>query len=224
MAEAIALEATAPEAAEKKNVVVFKKPYQFEGKEYTELDLSGMERLTVQDVIDIQRELIEQGNTAALGAIEATTGYAMALATKACRKPVELFKLMPRKTMEQVQEAILRALAGSQPREQAEAQIKAHVVKFDQPYIYDGKKADIKGQTFESVDLSGVGDLCTMHEITAENRMAAEGFSPLNKDRNYLHAVIVASQATGLPEDFFTGLPVCEAAKLRNTVDSGFFE
>ena len=131
---------------------------------------------------------------------------------------------MPRKTMEQVQEAILRALAGSQPREQAEAQIKAHVVKFDQPYIYDGKKADIKGQTFESVDLSGVGDLCTMHEITAENRMAAEGFSPLNKDRNYLHAVIVASQATGLPEDFFTGLPVCEAAKLRNTVDSGFFE
>ena len=79
-------------------------------------------------------------------------------------------------------------------------------------------------QTFESVDLSGVGDLCTMHEITAENRMAAEGFSPLNKDRNYLHAVIVASQATGLPEDFFTGLPVCEAAKLRNTVGSGFFE
>src|SRR5699024_12095099 len=87
MAEDIALEATAPEAAEKKNVVVFKKPYKFEGKEYTELDLSGMERLTVQDVIDIQRELIEQGNTAALGAIEATTGYAMALATKACRKP-----------------------------------------------------------------------------------------------------------------------------------------
>ena len=131
MAEAIALEATAPEAAEKKNVVVFKKPYKFEGKEYTELDLSGMERLTVQDVIDIQRELIEQGNTAALGAIEATTGYAMALATKACRKPGELFKLMHRNTMEQGQEAILRALAGSQHRERGEAQITAHGVQCD---------------------------------------------------------------------------------------------
>ena len=85
---------------------------------------------------------------------------------------------MPRKTMEQVQEAILRALAGSQPREQAEAQIKAHVVKFDQPYIYDGKKADIKGQTFESVDLSGVGDLCTMHEITAKTGWRRKAFRP----------------------------------------------
>lgn len=54
MAEAIALE-----TAEKKIVVEFKKPYKFEGKEYTELDLSGLEKLTVQDVIDVQRELID---------------------------------------------------------------------------------------------------------------------------------------------------------------------
>lgn len=217
-------ETVVSESAAKKIVAEFKKPYKFEGKEYTELDLSGLEKLTVQDVIDIQREMLEQGNNAALGAIEATTGYAMALATKASRQPVELFKLMPRKTMEEVQKTVLKALAGSQSKEQAEAQTKTHVMQFDRPYVYNGKKADIKGQTFESVDLSGVGDLCTMHEITAENRMAAEGFMPLNKDRNYLHAVVVASQATGLPEDFFTGLPLCEAAKLRNMVDSGFFE
>lgn len=44
----------------------------------------------------------------------------------------------------------------------------------------------------------------------------------MNKDRNYFHAVVIASQATGLPEDFFTALPLCEAAKLRNAVDSAF--
>ncbi|MFQ7320044.1 MAG: phage tail assembly protein [Faecalibacterium sp.] len=219
MAEAIALG-----SAEKKIVVEFKKSYKFEGKEYTELDLSGLEKLTVQDVIDAQRELTNQGDTIALGAIESTTGFAMVLATKASRKPVEMFKLMPRKTMEQVQETVMKVLGRGQTKEQTEMQAKTHVVKFNSLYIYNGKKADIKGQTFESVDLSGVGDLCTMHELTAENRMAAEGFMVLNKDRNYLHAVIVASQATGLPEDFFTGLPLCEATKLRNAVDSGFFE
>lgn len=219
MAEAIALE-----TAEKKIVVEFKKPYKFEGKEYTELDLSGLEKLTVQDVIDVQRELIDQGNTAALGIIESTTGFAMSLATKASRKPVELFKLMPRSAMNQVQQTVMKAVSGSQTREQAEEQAKNHVMKFDRPYVYNGKKADIKGQTFESVDLSGVSELCTMHELTAENRMTAEGFTVMNKDRNYFHAVIVASQGTGLPEDFFTGLPLCEAAKLRSAVDSGFFE
>lgn len=219
MAEAIALE-----TAEKKIVVEFKKPCKFEGKEYTELDLSGLEKLTVQDVIDVQRELIDQGNTAALGIIESTTGFAMSLATKASRKPVELFKLMPRSAMNQVQQTVMKAVSGSQTREQAEEQAKNHVMKFDRPYVYNGKKADIKGQTFESVDLSGVSELCTMHELTAENRMTAEGFTVVNKDRNYFHAVIVASQGTGLPEDFFTGLPLCEAAKLRSAVDSGFFE
>lgn len=223
MAESIALDTVAEKATEK-ITVKFKKPYVFEGKEYSELDLSGLDKLTVRDMIDAQRELIDQGNTAALGIIESTTGLAMTLATKACRKPVELFKLMPRKAMEQVQQTVMKALGGSQTREQAEEQSKTHVMRFDAPYIYDGKKTDIKGQTFESVDLSGVADLCTMHEITAENRMTAEGFAVVNKDRNYLHAVIIASQATGLPEDFFTGLPLREAAKLRNAVDSGFFE
>ena len=35
---------------------------------------------------------------------------------------------------------------------------------------------------------------------------------------------IIASMGTGYPEDFFTGLPLCEAAKLRDAVDADFFE
>lgn len=40
-----------------------------------------------------------------------------------------------------------------------------------------------------------------------------------------LYACVIASMATGLPEEFFTGLPVCEAVKLKNAVNDGdFFE
>ena len=74
------------------------------------------------------------------------------------------------------------------------------------------------------IDLSGVGELNTMSESMAENRMAAGGFAPVNTHRNYLYCCIIASMGTGYPVDFFAGLPLCEAVKLRDAVNSDFFE
>jgi hypothetical protein len=200
------------------NIVKFAKPYSFEGTEYTEVDLSGMDKLTIQDMIDIQKKLA--GEIATLAAVEATTSFAQEVATKASGKPVEFFKLMPRAKIKQVQTAILNNLNAK-----AKNDPKTHVVKFDNAYTYNGdSKEDIKGKTFESVDLSGVGELNTMSESMAENRMVAGGFSPVNTGRNYLYVCIIASMGTGYPEDFFTGLPLCEAAKLRDAVDADFFE
>ena len=42
------------------NIVKFAKPYKFEGTEYTEVDLSGMDDLTIQDMIDIQKNLANE--------------------------------------------------------------------------------------------------------------------------------------------------------------------
>lgn len=40
---------------------------------------------------------------------------------------------------------------------------------------------------------------------------------------NYLYACILAGMATGLPEEFFTGLPLYEVLKIKNAVnDAGF--
>ena len=190
--------------------VKFAKPYKFEGTEYDEVDLSGMDGMTIQDMIDIQKKLA--GEIATLAAVEATT--------KASGKPVEFFKLMPRAKIKQVQTAILNNLNAKVKNDP-----KTHVVKFDNAYTYNGNgKEDIKGKAFESVDLSGVGELNTMSESMAENRMVAGGFSPVNTGRNYLYVCIIASMGTGYPEDFFTGLPLCEAAKLRDAVDADFFE
>ena len=42
------------------NIVKFDKPYKFEGKEYDSLNLSGMEKITVQDLIDIQKNICNE--------------------------------------------------------------------------------------------------------------------------------------------------------------------
>lgn len=199
--------------------VKFEKPYKFEGKEYTEIDLSGIEKMTVADLIDIQKELMSEAASSFV--METTASFAQAMATKASGKPVELFKLMPRGKIKQVQTVILKYLNADQKKDDLEK----HILKFEKPYTYNGDgKADIKGQTFESVDLSGVGELNAMSESAAENRMTAAGFPAVNTERNYLYAAIIASMGTGYPVDFFTGLPAREATKLRNAVDADFFE
>ena len=177
-----------------------------------------MDKLTIQDMIDIQKNLANE--LASLAALEATTSFAQEMATKASGKPVEFFKLMPRAKIKQVQTAILLSLNAKTKSDPAK-----HIVKFDAPYTYNGEeKADIKGKTFESVDLSGVGELNTMSESMAENRLAGYGFTPVNTGHNYAYVCIIASMGTGYPVDYFTGLPLCEAASLRDAVDADFFE
>ena len=51
--------------------VKFEKPYKFEGKECGSLDLSGMEKMTVQDLIDIQKNISNE--LAAMSVMEMTT-------------------------------------------------------------------------------------------------------------------------------------------------------
>lgn len=205
------------------NIVKFDKPYKFEGEEYDSLDLSGMAKMTVQDLVDVQKKL--SGELASLAAMEATTSFAQEMAVKATGKPVEFFKLMPRGKIKLVQAAVLNAMDSSQKAEEVKAQLKSHALKFAAPYTYEGsEKGELKGQTFEGIDLSGVGELNTMSESTAENRLVAAGFNPVNTGRNYLYCCIIASMGTGYPVDFFAGLPLCEAVKLRDAVDADFFE
>lgn len=94
------------------NIVKFDKPYKFEGKEYDSLDLSGMEKMTVQDLIDIQKNI---GNElAAMSVMEMTTSFAQEMAVKATGKPVEFFKLMPRGKIKKVQAAVIKGMDNSE--------------------------------------------------------------------------------------------------------------
>lgn len=198
-------------------VVEFKMPHEFEHKEYTKVDLSGIEKMTVNDLIDVQKNL--QSDAAAAFVVETTTAYAVQLAQKASGRPIEFFQQMNRTNMQLVKTAVAQAMR-SEKTENA-----GGIVTFDEPYIYNGKeKTDIQGNTYDSVDLNKLKDLNTLQEIAAENRLASGGFMVVNPSRNYLYVCILCSMASGLPVDFFTALPAKEAGKLRDMVNTDFFE
>lgn len=200
------------QTGERRHVIQFKRPYAFERKEYTEVDLSGLDGLTVKDAIEVQRQLFNQQEVAASLLTETTTAFAQALAVKASGKPVEFFKLMKkpfyRPVFRYVRDYVMNVEKG----------VENHIMQLEKPCFFEDKE-------YRVIDLNGVADLNSMQESAAENRMAREGFVVTETSFNYLYACVVASMATGLPEEFFTGLPICEAVKLKNAVSDGsFFE
>lgn len=208
--EAEAKEPAAEENAEKITVKL-EKPYTFEGTEYGEIDLTGLQKLTIQDAVDSQRQLFGEKEVATAVLCETTTAFAVSMATKATGLPVEFFKLMRRGVMKRVTGAVRNYL-------NVEAGTEGHVMRLEKPRTY-------KGKVYQEIDLNGIADLNSLNESEAENRLAREGFVVTENSTNYLYACVIASMATGIPEDFFTGLPLCELLKLKNAVnDEDFFE
>ena len=72
------------EDQEESLILKFRKPYMFEGKEYTEVDLSAMEDMTAEDLC-------------AMGKIMTKLGIVNPVAARASGKPVEFFKGLPPK-------------------------------------------------------------------------------------------------------------------------------
>jgi len=203
---------------DREHVVKLDPPYVFEGKEYMEVDLSGLEHLTVKDAIDAQLQLFGAEEIATTALTETTTAYARTLAVKASGKPVEFFKLMSRRLSRKV----LNHVRSSALRK--EKDVENHVMPLEKPYTFEDKSTGTLRE-YTEIDLSGIADLTCMHESAAENRIVTEGFAVTNTATNYLYACVIASMGTGLPEEFFTGLPICETVKLKNAVnDSSFFE
>jgi len=203
------------EAKETGRIVELGKPYNFEGTEYTTLDLGGLDKLTIQDAIDAQKQLIGQQEVAAAVLCETTTAFARALAAKATGLPIEFFKLLPRGANRRLGNAVREHLT-------TEVETEGHYITFEKPYVFTGVD---KSGTYTGVDLSGIAELNSMNESEAENRMARAGFAVMENTSNYLYVCILASMGAKLPEEFFTGLPICELLKLKQAVnDADFFE
>jgi hypothetical protein len=76
-------------------IIKFSKPYTFEEKEYTEVDLSGLEDLKASDLIEADKIFIADGQIAAMN--EMSVGYSCIIAAKAGSKPIEFFRNLPAK-------------------------------------------------------------------------------------------------------------------------------
>ena len=203
-------EAAAPKT-ENQYLLKLNRPYVFEGKEYAEIDLDGLDKLTVQDAINAQRQLFNEREQAGMVLSETTTAFSRAIAAKATGLPIEFFKLMPRGAFRKVHGVVFNYM-------NVDANTENHIMRLAKPYYFEGRK-------YTEVDLNGVGNLNSLNESEAENRMVRAGFMITETTYNYLHSCILASMATGLPEAFFTGLPMYEVLKIKNAVnDEDFFE
>jgi hypothetical protein len=84
-------EITDADVMELNNMVLkFKKPYTFEGKEYEQIDLSGLENLRASDLLAADRYIRRLFGCSDPGA-ERTSEYACVLASKATKQPIEFF-------------------------------------------------------------------------------------------------------------------------------------
>ncbi len=210
MENKVELEKTQQKIEGKKELLVtFQKAYRFEGKDYENVDLTGLYDLKIEDAIDVQRQLLNRQEIAGIMLSETTIAFARELAAKATKKPVEFFQLMPRREGNQIRKMVYTFL-------NVEYSVENGVLTLSQPYCYKGKE-------YQAVDLNGITELNTMHESAAENELARAGFVVTENSFNYLYACVIAGMATGLGKEFFTGLPLFELVKLKNAVNSTDF-
>ncbi len=92
---ALAPAAPAEEPEEESLVLKFRKPYKFEGVEYTEVDLSAMEDMTAADLCAVGKIMNKLGIVNPVA--EMTVDYAIYMAARASGKPVEFFQGLPPK-------------------------------------------------------------------------------------------------------------------------------
>ena len=90
-----ALGAAEQETEEESLVLKFRKPYKFEGQEYTEVDLSAMEDMTAADLCAVGKIMTRLGIVNPVA--EMTVDYAIYMAARASGKPVEFFQGLPTK-------------------------------------------------------------------------------------------------------------------------------
>ena len=104
--------ASVDETEEVSMVIKFKKPYRFEGKEYTEVDLNGLDDLQASDMIAVNKYM--QRTSAGIDVMpEVSLEYACVLASKAAKLPVEFFTRLPPKEAMKVKNRVMGFLFGS---------------------------------------------------------------------------------------------------------------
>lgn len=93
-------------------VIKLTRPYEFEHKVYTEIDLTGMEELTGTDMIAINK--IMQRTARDMGFMpEVSIEYACHFAARAAKLPVEFFFQLPPSVLMKVKNRVMGFLFAS---------------------------------------------------------------------------------------------------------------
>lgn len=100
--EEIAAEET--EIEENDLIVVFKKPFTYEGETYKQVDLTGVENMTGAQLCAAQRMYAKTGSVAM--SPELDPNYSCIVAHMVTKLPVEFFKALPAKELGKIKRAI----------------------------------------------------------------------------------------------------------------------
>jgi hypothetical protein len=191
-------------------LVTLKNPYNFEGTDYTNIDLSGLEKLTVKDAVDAQNRLVRQGEMMAAMQAETSQAYLDEIAAVGAGMPIEFFQMLPYGECRKVRQAVQMFL-GEAPED------KEHVLPLMAPYTYEG-------ETAEEIDLSNVKQLNSMNVRAAEKQTAAAGATLSEPAAGYFYCCCIAAMATNRKVEFYTGMPLREAVRIKGAVnDADFF-
>ena len=143
--------------------------------------------------------------------MEISQAFIDAVAARASGKPVEFFNGMPIALCAKVRTMVQTAFV-------ADDEAKGGVVTLDKPYSYGG-------ETVSKIDLSGVEELTSIDISKAENEVLKTGIYSVDMKNFFAYSCARAARATGKPMNFFTGLPLHEAVKVRSAVNAAsFFE
>lgn len=91
-----------------KRIVKFSKPYTFEGSEYTEVDLTEIDNLTGEDLINADKIFSSTGQMAMVN--EVNLGYLLIVASTATKKPISFFEKLPARDTIKVKNTVLTFL------------------------------------------------------------------------------------------------------------------
>lgn len=109
---AMGKEEVGTENGEESLIIKLKKPYLFEKKKYTKIDLSRLEDMTAADMIAIENQY-DRNHPGINVMPEVKVGYAMMMAARAANLPVEFFDNLPQKEAVKVKNRVMGFLFGS---------------------------------------------------------------------------------------------------------------
>ena len=85
-------------------VLKLSKTYHFEGEEISTVDLSGLDNVSANQMIQAQKMITRSGNTTAL--LETNIEYLLILASFASGRPIEFFKKLNAKDVVKVKNRV----------------------------------------------------------------------------------------------------------------------
>ncbi len=100
---------------------------------------------------------------------------------------------------------------------------KVEVVPDEERTLELTRTYEFEGEKISSLDFSRIEELSARDMIRANNIMVREGTVTASAEVHLHYALIIASDVTGLPVEFFMQLKPKDAMKVKNLVVHHFF-